>query len=183
MSQVGALVLAAGLSRRMGTAKLGLCVNGQPMLSQSLAAARAADLPILIVTGAHRDVVEGLSGDCPVVHAARHAEGIAHSLAAGVASAPPQWDSLLVILADMPFVSASTLRLLASRLRQGASAVVPVFEGQRGNPGGFARRHWPVLLALEGDRGAGGLLDCLGVEEVAVDDPGILRDFDRPEDF
>ncbi|MFN3371792.1 MAG: NTP transferase domain-containing protein, partial [Sphingomonadaceae bacterium] len=65
----------------------------------------------------------------------------------------------------------------------GAPAVVPVHAGRRGNPAGFARALWPRLMALEGDRGAGAILDSLGVEAVAVDDPGVHLDVDRPADL
>ncbi|MGL6044682.1 MAG: nucleotidyltransferase family protein, partial [Sandaracinobacteroides sp.] len=62
-------------------------------------------------------------------------------------------------------------------------AVVPALGGRRGNPVGFARSLWPELMAVSGDRGARGLLERLGAVEVKVDDPGILRDLDRPEDL
>jgi molybdenum cofactor cytidylyltransferase len=55
--------------------------------------------------------------------------------------------------------------------------------GRRGNPVGFGRVHLQALLALQGDRGARGLLQSCPVTEVAVDDPGIFRDIDTPADL
>lgn len=179
---VGALVLAAGLGSRMGGAKPAIPVNGRPMVAHVLAAAREAGLPTLLVTGAHAEAVEAAAGEGPSVRAGRHAEGMAESLKAGLAAAPAEWDAALVLLADMPFVEPRTLRRLAGALAAGAPAVVPVTAGRRGNPAGFARSRWPELMGLFGDEGARRLLDGMGVVEVEVDDPGVFRDLDRPED-
>jgi molybdenum cofactor cytidylyltransferase len=180
---VGAIVLAAGLSRRMGAAKLAVAVDGVPMLARTLATVREAGLPLLLVTGGHEDAVRAVSGDVPQVRAEGFERGLAESLKAGLRAAPAGWDCVLVVLGDMPFVQAGSLRALAGALAGGARAVVPVHAGLRGNPAGFARAAWPALLALEGDRGARGALDALGAVEVSVDDPGVLRALDVPEDL
>lgn len=181
--RVGALLLAAGLSRRMGTAKLALPVAGKPMLAQTLAALVEADLPVLLVTGAHSEAVRAAAPGVPAAHAHAFALGFAESLKAGLAAAPADWTAALIVLGDMPFVLPSTLRALAAALESGAGAVVPVQGGQRGNPAGIARVHWPAVAGLEGDQGARRLLDGLGLVEVSVEDPGIHRDLDTPADL
>ncbi|MGQ5700899.1 nucleotidyltransferase family protein [Sandaracinobacteroides sp. A072] len=180
---VGAILLAAGASRRMGAAKLALPIAGRPMIARTLDAVAEAGIPALMVTGAHADAVLEAAPGVPHVHAAEHAEGLAESLKAGLAASPADWTAALVVLGDMPFVLPSTLRALAARLEAGAMAVVPVVVGRRGNPAGFARAAWPRLMALSGDRGARTLLDALGAMDIPVDDRGILRDIDRPEDL
>lgn len=180
---IGALVLAAGEGRRMGAIKPLVRVGGRPMLCLVLDALREAGLPALLVTGAHADAVRAMAGDVPVVHAPDHRLGMAHSLRAGLAAMPADWAGALVVLADMPLVRADTLAALARALADGAGAVVPVHRGRRGNPAGFARAAVPALMGLEGDAGARRLLDRLNVLEVAVDDPGVLMDVDRPEDI
>lgn len=180
---VGALVLAAGLSRRMGAAKLAMPVAGVPMLARTLAAIEAAGLPVLLVTGGHEAAVRAVAGAVPMVRAEGFEQGLAESLKAGLRAAPADWDAALVVLGDMPFVAPATLRALAAALAAGAPAVVPVQAGERGNPAGFARSAWPALMALEGDRGARGVLDALGAQAVAVDDPGVHRDLDRQADL
>lgn len=180
---IGALVLAAGLSRRMGAPKLTIPVDGQPMLARTLAAIRAAGLPLLMVTGGHCAAVQALAGPVPQVHCENHAKGLSESLKTGLAAAPVDWAGALVVLADMPFVQPETLRRLATALADGASAVVPVQGGRRGNPAGFARALWPALMGLHGDAGARRLLDVLGAVEIAVDDEGIHRDLDTPADL
>jgi molybdenum cofactor cytidylyltransferase len=119
----------------------------------------------------------------PRVHAPDADAGLSASLRTGLAALPQDWGAVLVMLGDMPFVRPETLAMLAARLAGGAGAVVPVHRDRRGNPAGFARRHWPRLMALSGDRGASALLDPLRAVEVPVSDPGILLDLDRPEDL
>lgn len=105
------------------------------------------------------------------------ADGMGASLAHAmhfVASA----DSVLVGLADMPFIAASTIARIAQALAAGADIVQPYFETQPGHPVGFARRHFNALMQLSGDIGARQLLRQFPVQPIAVDDVGIVRDID-----
>ncbi len=180
---VGALLLAAGSGRRFGSTKQLARIGGVPIVARTAAAVRAAGLPALLVTGASAEAVSAAVPEIPAVHAAAHAHGLAESLKAGLAAAPDDWGAALVVLADMPFVAPDTLCRLAAALAAGAPAVVPVAGGRRGNPAGFARMLWPRLMRLSGDRGAGAILDDLGVVEVPVGDPAIHRDVDTPADL
>ncbi len=180
---VGAIVLAAGQARRMGAAKLALPFSGRTVLEEVLDRVAAAGLPALVVLGAHAERLRPLTGSALAVEAADHALGLAHSLRAGVAAAPPEWAGALVVLGDMPLVRAETHGALARALAAGAAAVRPVHAGRPGNPVGFARSLFPRLLALTGDRGAGALLPFLPVQDVEVRDPGIHRDIDTPADL
>ncbi|MFZ6658797.1 nucleotidyltransferase family protein [Undibacterium sp. TJN19] len=108
--------------------------------------------------------------------------GMAHSLQQGLRYSADSagW---LIALADMPFVKPSTILDLLQALQNGAGIVVPVYQGQRGNPVGFAQRYLPQLLTLQGDTGARGLLQSAETVLVEVDDAGIHRDVDVPEDL
>lgn len=89
----------------------------------------------------------------------------------------------LIALADMPRVRPATVARLRDALVAGASIVAPVTQGRRGNPVGFSSAHLPALLALQGDRGARGLLDAHPVTEIEVMDEGIFADIDTREDL
>lgn len=92
-------------------------------------------------------------------------------------------DGWIVGLADMPCVAPQTVAALQQAVADGADIAVPVHAGQRGNPVAFSRRHLSALLALGGDEGARRLLRQHPVCEVPVDDPGIRRDIDTPDDL
>ena len=109
-------------------------------------------------------------------------EGMAASLTAALRQRPDS-SGWVVALADMPFVQPSTIRQVLQGLEDGADIVAPVYQGRRGHPVGFSRRHAAELLALTGDQGARRLLQTYPVQEIVVDDPGILQDVDQLSDL
>jgi len=119
-----------------------------------------------------------------VVPCERAAEGMGASLACGVDESADA-DGWIVALADMPWIDPGTIASVAARLRDGASIVAPSYRGRRGHPVGFSARHCAALLALTGDEGAKAILTAHAdaLESIEVDDPGVLRDVDRPEDL
>lgn len=109
--------------------------------------------------------------------------GMAHSLVCGVQQLPQDCDAVVIALADMPLVESTTIAAIVQALRDGAQIVVPVCQGQRGNPVGFSKSMFAELLQLRGDQGARALLKSHPVCEVQVEDVGILRDIDTPQDL
>lgn len=116
------------------------------------------------------------------------ARGLAHSLkraaeAAGASGA----DGLLLLLADMPFVSpAHVERLVAAFAGRGGQGVAATGypDGRAGPPAIFGAALFPRLLAMEGDRGAAELLreESL-VTVVTPGSPAELADIDRTADL
>ncbi|AZY50721.1 nucleotidyltransferase family protein [Bordetella avium] len=86
---------------------------------------------------------------------------------------------VLVALADMPWIAAATYKQV---LDVEAMIAAPVFAGQRGHPVAFDAVLLPQLAELSGDAGARELIRRLGLREVWVEDPGVLRDVDVPKD-
>jgi molybdenum cofactor cytidylyltransferase len=119
---------------------------------------------------------------CEVRVCAEADTGMAASLAHALdyARGAPGW---LVALGDMPFVRPATMRLLAGRIEGGARIAAPLYRGRRGNPVAFCSDYLALLLALDGDQGARAILHSHTVSEVEVDDPGVLRDIDLPNDL
>ncbi|HYC04736.1 MAG TPA: molybdopterin-binding/glycosyltransferase family 2 protein [Azospirillaceae bacterium] len=186
--RVAALVLAAGLSRRMGSNKLLADDGGAPLVRRTVEAALASRArPVLVVTGNEaervRAALEGL--EVAFIHAPDHAEGLSASLKAGLRALPDMAEAVLVCLGDMPRVPAETLdRLIAAwNPVEGRAICVPVHQGRRGNPVLWDRRFMPDMLALTGDQGAKALLSAHAelVAEVLVDAPGVHLDVDTPE--
>jgi molybdenum cofactor cytidylyltransferase len=113
------------------------------------------------------------------------AASLTHALRYSLSSLPalPSPAAWLVALGDMPHVAPATLAALAAALAAGAPIAAPVMDGRRGNPVGFGRVHLDALLALHGDQGARRLLQTCPVIEIPVDDVGIFRDIDTPDDL
>lgn len=186
---VCAVVLAAGLSSRMGSNKLLADVGGMPLIRQTIRRLAASAVErIVVVTGHDADRIRGaLSGESVTfVHNVSYPDGLSSSLRRGIeAAADGSCDAALVVLGDMPLVSAATVgRLIAAfSPAEHRTVAVPVYGGQRGNPVLWGKTHFDALRHLAGDQGARGLIDALPDEvvEVAVTDEGILRDADTPE--
>lgn len=119
---------------------------------------------------------------CDVVFSVDAERGMGASLAAGI-EASEDSEGWIVALADMPRIAVPTIEAVARTLDGGASIVVPFYLGQRGHPVGFGSEHRDALMALDGDTGARALLTEHHVTRLDVDDPGILRDVDTPEDL
>lgn len=189
--RVAALVLAAGASARMGGRnKLLREIDGTALVRRvvdRLAASNVDD--VLVVTGHDAPAVAAAvaGADVRLVHNADYAAGMGTSLARGVASLPESAAGAMVCLGDMPDFRAESVDRLLARFSPatGTEICVPVHRGRRGHPVLFARGWFGALGALTGDGGARTLLEAedATVLEVVVDDPGILADYDTPEDF
>ena len=103
------------------------------------------------------------------------------SIAAAVA-ATPSAHGWLILPADLPLVRSDTLRAVAQALAH-HSVVVPVFEGQKGHPVGFAACCGPDLRNLEGNRGAAQVITAWDAIELIVNDAGIRMDIDTVNDL
>jgi molybdenum cofactor cytidylyltransferase len=180
---VGAIILAAGRSSRMGGEhKLLAEWRGKPLVAHAVDAVAAAGLPPpVVVLGARAEEVRAALGDRPAlfVVAEDYAEGLSRSLRAGIAAAPAAWSAAIICLADMPRITPALLQALAAAP---GDVALPVWDGKRGNPVRWSRRHFARLMTLEGDVGGKAVLaDAAVLTEIAAPDDGVLDDIDTPE--
>ena len=153
------------------------------MVRRVALAAQAADLPVYVVTGYQSARVSHELADMTVqlIENPRFIEGMSTSLQAGLAAMPEDIDGVIVLLADMPKISAALIRDMAARFAatSGTTALVPVFDGERGNPVILSRSLFPQVMQLTGDQGARKLLERAdGVVEFPVSDASIRLDID-----
>jgi molybdenum cofactor cytidylyltransferase len=187
---IAAVILAAGRSSRMGRNKLLLDLDGKPILCHAVDQALGAGLSeVVVVSGHQASKVREALGDraVKVIEAREHKLGMSASLKAGIRALGPRTDAALVMLGDMPQVSAPLIRRLIAAYNplEGRSIVVPTVDGKRGNPVLFDRRYFEEMLALEGDVGARHLIGAHDdqVAELAVDDAAVFTDVDTPEAY
>jgi molybdenum cofactor cytidylyltransferase len=193
-AKLDAVVLAAGAGSRFGGGKLVSPWGDGLLLDGALTAAFAAPArAVTVAWGADPRVVAaaeafaariGEAARLRLVHTERHAEGMAETLKAAVASLPPDSEGAFVFLGDMPRVRPEILPELALAVAAGARAAAPVFGGQRGHPVLFGASLYPSLMTLSGDRGAASMLAGIGDELALILalDAGVLFDVDRPAD-
>ena len=183
ITNLSAIILAAGSSKRFGKQKL--CEklpSGNTVLGETIFRVERAISEVRIITNAN--IYASISGEngrlkvCPEANL-----GMGLTLAYGIKLVQSA-NACLVCLADMPFVKTTTYQTLAKSLTV-SNIVVPVFDGRLGNPVGFGKRYFKNLLMLNGDSGGRSLLQTHAdaVERIEVDDPAILYDIDTPEDL
>ena len=178
MSDVAAVILAAGRSMRFarnepGATKLAAELHGKPLVRHVADAALAsAARPVIAVTGHARDrVQDALTGlSVTFVHNEDYATGLASSLRVGIAAVPPNAPGAIVLLGDMPLVSADLLDELVQRFAGDSKidAIAPVTQGRRGNPVLLARSLFPAIAGLSGDEGARRLLQDPGIRVIEI---------------
>ncbi|MEZ5477171.1 MAG: molybdopterin-binding/glycosyltransferase family 2 protein [Thiolinea sp.] len=187
-ARIAAIVLAAGRSSRMGERnKLCIEIDGVPMLRRVVDSALASRcVQTLVVSGHEAVAVETVLQDYPVswVHNAGFAEGMATSLRCGLRALPMDLDAVLILLGDMPRLTAAHLNALLDAFDPVAPAIiVPEYAGRRGNPVLWPRRYFAEMQRLSGDQGARTLLEKYADEVVQVPsiDEAIFWDVDTPQ--
>lgn len=187
---VGAVVLAAGLSSRMGTPKQLLKFQGQTLLRRAaLAALGAGCRPVVVVTGAHagrtREELRGL--DVLEVSNALWESGMASSVRAGVDAlleADADASAVVLTLCDQPHVTSEIIAALVVAHQATGSLVVASEYGEGfGVPALFGRALFPELMRLEGREGAKRVIKRHAREARFVPFPGGETDVDTPDDF
>jgi molybdenum cofactor cytidylyltransferase len=189
--RVGAIVLAAGQSRRMGNAnKLLMEIEGVPLVRRTVEAVKRANVSQVIVVTGHQEteVRAALAGlDVTIVHNPRYAEGLSTSLKTGLEVLGADMAAAVVGLGDMPGVMADHVnKLIAGFDPDGGKAIgVPVHNGKRGNPVLWARRFFEDMQTVAGDVGARHLIGANEtlVYEIEFGDTAVLTDLDTPEQW
>jgi molybdenum cofactor cytidylyltransferase len=186
---VGALVLAAGQSRRMGTLnKLLIEIDGVPMVRWVVEMLRQSKVdPIVVVTGHEHERIAAALKDLGVTlaHNPEFAQGLSTSLKVGIAALSGDVDGALVCLGDMPRVTAAEVDRLIGAFNpvEGRGIVVPTLNGKRGNPVLWSKRFFPEMSQVAGDVGARHLIGAYPemVAEVEMAGDGVLTDIDTPQ--
>ena len=182
---VAAIILSAGKSERMGSPKALLRYRGMSFLSTILAAIASARIePVIVVAGHHYDLISQVFPNLQIVFNPDYEKGMSTSVQAGIRALPAGLDGAAVFLVDHPLIDRQTIDALTSRLEPG-HIVVPVHDGRRGHPVIFASDLFGEILDLTPDQGLNTVVKRQPerVVEVFVENPGVLRDIDTPEQF
>jgi len=186
LSDVTAIVLAAGLSTRFGEAnKLLGHFDGEPMVRKVVRSTIEAGYSVVAVTGHEADELEVALADLEQVQFAENArfpEGLGTSIACGVAAARDA-EGWLIVPGDMPRLKVATLvKIGETGLYQGQDGLVACRLGKMTSPPCyFGRSYFGDLTRLEGDQGAKAILDAHPERRIVLEfDVAELEDVDYP---
>jgi molybdenum cofactor cytidylyltransferase len=186
---VWALILAAGESRRMGTAKLLLPLVGSTVIESVVQTVEGAGVSgVLVVLGAEPDRVrEALRGHrVEYVLNSEFRRGMLSSVQSGLRALPPSASAALVCLGDQPRLSGAAVRaVIQAGETSSRGLVVPVFGGRRGHPLLVSLRYRDEVMGLDPAVGLRQILDRHpeDILEVEAPDATPLVDMDTPEDY
>ena len=190
---ISAVILAAGESRRMGAQnKLLLQIGSEVLIRKFVESvcASAADA-VLVVLGHEAEKIKAVLQDQTVrfVNNTCFEEGMTTSIQSGVKAASTESTGLMICLADLPFAETSDFNRLIQaftdfRRTESSLIIVPVFQGQRGNPVLFSAEFRDKILTHKGE----GCREIVrqypqSVREVSMENDNLLRDIDTPEDY
>jgi len=192
--QFPALILAAGASSRLGRPKALLplasgegtdtdCRN-RTLLDAAIGQGRILSPEVRVVCGAWYPLIRFRCRRQPSswLRAPDWQEGISASLSAGLRSLGPAVKGVFVLVADQPLLDLNALEAFGKAARcVPEQPIAADYGGRPGVPAYLPRWLWPLVLDLEGDRGAGRLL--AEVRATRVDIPGIHDDVDTPADW
>jgi molybdenum cofactor cytidylyltransferase len=188
MFEAGLILLAAGSSTRMGSAKQLMNFNGKPLLRHAAEVSCRSDCaPVIVVLGARehdlRPALQGLPLEIVVNDS--WSEGIGTSISTGLRAIENRPVSgVILALADQPFITADFLRDLAEEhVRTQKLIVASRYSGTVGVPAFFSRQLFPRLQALEPHQGCKSILLECSQEAFLIDCPEAAVDVDSPEDY
>jgi molybdenum cofactor cytidylyltransferase len=192
-SGVSAIVLAAGMSRRMGTPKQLLRLAGETILERTLKNVRASNVNeiVLVLGHAAESVEKEISTErMKIVRNLDYQQGMGTSLRAGLAAVDDRAGAALIVLADQPFVRPETINQLIECHQETyqetrPQIVIPAFNGFRGNPVLLDRSVFAELQSLTGDVGCRAIFGnhTENIRKLAVEDIGVLLDIDSREEY
>src|SRR5271165_5859730 len=188
-SGVSAVVLAAGMSTRMGSVKQLLKIGEKTLLETVLDNLRIsrADEIVVVLGGSAELIKQQIKlDDSRIVINEGYQQGMGTSLRVGVSAVDSSSDAALIVLADQPFVRAETIDQLIDQYQARRPEVaIPVYKGFRGNPTLLDRSLFPEVMTLAGDIGCRAIFGrhAEKILKVAVDDIGVLLDVDTEADL
>ncbi len=189
MNEVCAIVLAAGMSTRMGTQKLLLPFDGKTIIEKVVENILKSGIEdIVVVVGANSAEVEEALEFWPVqtVLNERFRDGMHTSVITGIRVLPAHAKAALVFPGDQPLIPEEAIRkVVAAWKHSGKQIVIPLFEGKRGHPPLYDLRLRNELLNIDPATGlrSVALKFPEHVEEVETGSSGIIKDIDTPEEY
>jgi molybdenum cofactor cytidylyltransferase len=188
MSAIAAIILAAGLSSRMGYFKPLLSLNEETVADRVISLFIDCRVDVVLVTGwQHDELLAGIrKRDITVIYNPHYQQGMFTSIQAGVGRLSEKYDHFFVLPVDIPLVRPVTIqRLMAAGNGSPDRIIYPVFNKKRGHPPLVPFSLIPSILTW---KEAGGLKSFLKTQEnkaveITVPDANIHFDMDYYSDY
>ncbi|OQX65882.1 MAG: hypothetical protein B5M55_02385 [Desulfococcus sp. 4484_242] len=191
--KVAGILLAAGVSSRMGRTKQLLPAGGGILLECVLGASLESDLAgVVLVLGHQADRIRSALGrylahpKLEVVTNRQYETGMSSSIITGLARVDREYDHVMILLGDIPSIRSELINHLRRSYLRSEQPIGAVKSGQKwSHPVMFRRDLYAELYRLQGDSGGRQLLDRYNRHVCLVDPVGLYsdKDIDTPEDY
>jgi molybdenum cofactor cytidylyltransferase len=189
MPKIGAIILAAGLSKRMGKPKLLLPLNGKPLFRYPLEQAMRNHIqPVCLIAGQHIQSFKTESSDLSnveYIYNPSYEKGMSSSLKIGIENIKNRTDATFIFLADQPFVPDLVIRSMIEQFSKDTRIIRPQYHGNFGHPILIDRSLYDEFLNLEGDQGGKEIINKYknDTKILSFDHTFWGMDIDTPEDY
>ncbi len=190
--KIGAVILAAGESKRMGFPKQLIEICGEKIIRivvKKVLNVGFGDIVVVLgyMAGDIARYIDDMIGIKIIVNP-RYREGMSTSLIKGIKNLRQDIEAFMVILGDQPFVSKETMEKIIETyygMERKPLMVVPTYRGLRGNPVLISSRIAKDIMSLRGDIGARALMEKYKayISYIETQDPGVVLDIDTKEDL
>jgi molybdenum cofactor cytidylyltransferase len=188
-SELWAIILAGGESKRMKVAKMLLPFKRKTIIEKVIENVIASDVrkTMVVLGGEHKAILKVISG-LPVEHIynGNYKKGMFSSVLCGFRSLPDDVEAVLVFQGDQPMIPSTVVNTVINAYRKsGKGIVIPVFEKKRGHPLLLDKKYRNEIEKLNPDEGLHSLAGKFQTDvlEINVNTPEILRDIDTYEDY
>ncbi|MDD2502165.1 MAG: nucleotidyltransferase family protein [Geobacter sp.] len=183
--KTAAIILAAGFSSRMGQDKALLPLGDTTALELLVSSYQQAGVAqIMVVTGSNHAALAQLSLRVELLQNSTPENGMFSSIRLGADRLDPKVAAFFVQPVDTPLVRPETLQRMLNHLQQQDSCcVIPCCDARRGHPPLLRAALIAAILGHDGSDGLRGLLSQSAVQELHVDDPGVLLGMNTPEEY
>jgi molybdenum cofactor cytidylyltransferase len=188
-SEIWAIILAGGESKRMKAPKMVLPFRGSTIIQKVIENVNASEVDkTMVVLGSSFEIILNVITGMSITYCYNdnYKEGMLSSVKCGFRSLPKDLQAVLVFQGDQPLIPPETVNVVINAWRNsGKGIVIPVTSGKRGHPLLIDRKYRDKIEVLKDDEGlrslAGKFRD--DVLEVEVNTPEILIDIDTQEDY
>jgi molybdenum cofactor cytidylyltransferase len=188
-SQLWAIILAGGESKRMKTPKMLLPFRGKTIIENVINIVTESEVDrTMVVLGSSADIISRIITGAPVYHCYndKYKEGMLSSVKCGFRNLPADLQGVLVFQGDQPLIPPETVnKVIEAWRKSGKGIVIPVTSGKRGHPLLVDRKYRDEIEKLDNEKGLRSLAEKFqsDVLEVEVDSPEILIDIDTQQDY
>lgn len=187
---IAAIVIAGGLSTRMGACKQLLPYRQHTVIEQIVSVLLQCPLnEVVVVTGHERQAVEAKLAAWSVrsVYNSDYQAGeMLSSIQCGLAALDSKCHAAMLVLVDQPQLEASVVRQLIEAYQAGSgNLIIPSFQMRRGHPIIIDQTYWPEILALTSDQSLRDVITLHAdtIHYIVVETDSVLRDIDTPEEY